>query len=161
MFPDGHFKTYDKHHLFSLAHEENTYTAGHKQLIIDYKDWKIKPLICYDLRFPVWCRNTQEADLMLFVANWPERRVEAWSTLLKARAIENLCYVLGINRVGADGNNIHHSGHSALYNCVGEVVSASKPHTEEVIKTSLFKNHINETRNRFGFLNDRDFFTIL
>lgn len=158
--PNGEFKTYDKRHLFTLAHEEKTYTSGKQKLHIEYKDWKITPLICYDLRFPVWCRNSNEADLMLFVANWPERRSEAWSTLLKARAIENQCYILGVNRVGNDGNEVSHSGNSALHDALGKCISKPQPFQEAIITVTLNKDHVSQTRNRFGFLNDRDAFTI-
>lgn len=158
---NGNFETYDKKHLFTLAGEEKVYTAGQKKLITEYRGWKILPFVCYDLRFPVWCRNTEEADLMLFVANWPERRAEAWKTLLKARAIENMCYVAGVNRVGKDGNGIDHSGDSALYDELGGLQSDFKPFTEAVCTYELQKKKIYDSRKKFSFLKDRDSFQIL
>jgi len=104
--PEGEYYTYDKKHLFTLAGEEKVYSSGKEKLTLEYKGWKITPLICYDLRFPVWCRNAEHSDLMYFVANWPERRAMPWSSLLKARAIENMCYVAGLNRVGDDGEGV-------------------------------------------------------
>lgn len=160
VFPDGSFKTYDKKHLFTLAHEQNTYSAGKERLIVEYKGWKICPLICYDLRFPVWSRNTENFDLLLYVANWPKKRTEAWDALLKARAIENMCYVAGVNRVGLDGNEHEYSGHSAIYNMLGKQISTL---TNEVVFSEtiqLDKDELNETRKRFAFLNDRDEFTL-
>jgi len=117
-FPNGGLKYYDKRHLFSYAKEDKVYTAGKNKLIFEYKGFKICPLICYDLRFPVWSRNTEEVDLIIYIANWPNARIMAWDTLLKARAIENLCYVVGLNRVGVDKNNLIYVGHSAAYNAL-------------------------------------------
>ena len=159
--PSGEVHKYDKHHLFTLAGEEKVYTAGKEHLIVDFRGWKIMPLVCYDLRFPAWCRNTQEADLQIFVANWPERRSEAWKTLLKARAIENMCYLVGVNRVGADGNAILHSGDSAVYDELGTQIGAPTPFKEEVLTITLHRDKMLESRKRFNFLNDRDSFTIL
>ncbi len=120
MQPDGQYHYYDKRHLFRMAREDQYYTAGTKRLVINYREWRICPMICYDLRFPVWSRNRNEFDLLLYVANWPEPRSLHWSALLKARAIENLCYVAGINRVGRDGNQIVYRGDSAIYNAQGQ-----------------------------------------
>lgn len=161
VLPDSNYYTYDKKHLFTLAGEEKVYTAGKEKILIDYKGWKISPLICYDLRFPVWCRNVEEADLMLFVANWPERRSEAWKSLLKARAIENMCYVLGLNRIGDDGNGIYHSGDSGIYNELGELISSIEAGEESCETYTLHKDRIYQSRERFNFLNDRDSFKIL
>src|SRR5699024_9790001 len=102
VFPDGSYKTYDKRHLFSFAHEEKSYDQGEKKLVINYKGWKICPLICYDLRFPVWARNKEDYDLLFYVANWPDLRVSSWDILLKARSVENICFTAGLNRVGHD-----------------------------------------------------------
>ncbi|MGZ3751479.1 MAG: amidohydrolase, partial [Mucilaginibacter sp.] len=123
MRPDGKYECYDKRHLFTLAKEQNTYTAGTKKLIVELKGWKICPVICYDLRFPVWLRNVNEAyDLLIVVANWPERRALHWRTLIPARAVENQAYVIGLNRVGHDGNEIYHSGDSTCISPNGNVV---------------------------------------
>lgn len=128
MRPDGTYETYDKRHLFRMADEHQTYSAGQEKLICEVKGWKVCPLICYDLRFPVWSRNTADEqgemayDLLLYVANWPAARVGAWDILLQARAVENLCYTAGVNRVGEDGNGIAYAGHSALYGPKGDVV---------------------------------------
>ena len=160
VFPNGDFQFYDKRHLFSLAGEEKVYSAGKEKLILDFKGWKINPLICYDLRFPVWCRNDQELDLLIFVANWPERRSDAWISLLKARAIENMCFVAGVNRLGDDGNGIYHSGDSSVFNPLGKLIS-NIPGKKESIKTfSLNKKEMMDSRKRFGFLNDRDEFKV-
>lgn len=159
--PSGHYKTYDKRHLFSLAGEDKVYAAGKKKLILEYKGWKINPQICFDLRFPVWCRNDSEFDLQLFVANWPERRIAAWNSLLQARAIENLCYVAGVNRVGHDGNNVYHSGNSAVFNPLGKKISTLQAHQEQIEIVSLNKTEIEKTRAKFSFLQDRDEFRLI
>ena len=158
---NGEYSIYDKKHLFTLAGEEKIYTGGASKLILDYKGWKITPLICYDLRFPVWSRNVEESDLMIYVANWPERRSDAWKTLLKARAIENMCYVVGLNRIGNDGNGVYHSGDSAVHNELGEMISDIEPGTETVETYVLDKSRVVESRKRFNFLNDRDAFQII
>jgi omega-amidase len=159
-FPDGRASlTYDKRHLFSLMQEDHYFSAGKKKLYFDYKGWKICPLICYDLRFPVWCRNTENADLIIFVANWPEKRHLHWSALLKARAIENQCYVVGVNRIGYDQNEIPHNGQSAVYDFWGNTLSlAENLHT--ITTVELTKSEIERHRNIFGFWKDADNFTI-
>lgn len=159
--PDATIITYNKKHLFTLAGEQNVYTAGQHQILIEYKEWRIKPLICYDLRFPVWSRNTEEYDLLLYVANWPAKRSEAWKSLLKARAIENMCYVAGLNRVGDDGNGIAHSGDSVIHDCLGKSVLQFPPEEEAVKSIFLNKQHLEDNRHRFGFLGDRDSFNLL
>ncbi|MAN26887.1 MULTISPECIES: amidohydrolase [Mesonia] len=160
VFPDGSFKTYDKKHLFTLADEQNTYSAGKERLLVEYKGWKICPLICYDLRFPVWSRNTEDFDLLLYVANWPKKRTQAWDALLKARAIENMCYVAGVNRVGFDGNSHEYSGHSAIYDMLGKQISTLNHEVVFSETIQLSKQELNETRKRFAFLNDKDEFTL-
>ncbi len=121
--PDGDMATYDKKHLFRYAGEEKVYTAGRRQVTIDLKGWRIRPFICYDLRFPIWTRNLDQAyDLAVFVANWPAKRALPWQTLLRARAIENQAYVAGVNRVGKDGNGFEYRGHSALIDPTGRVL---------------------------------------
>lgn len=158
--PGGDYHTYDKRHLFTLAGEEKVFSAGHQRLILNYKGWRIMPLICYDLRFPVWCRNSEEVDLMIFVANWPERRAMPWSSLLKARAIENMCYVAGLNRVGDDGNGVAHSGNSTVYDELGNQILQLTPSLHDVQSVSVEKDKMYKSREKFGFLNDRDRFEI-
>ncbi len=160
VFPDGNFEKYDKRHTFTYAQENETYSKGTERLLVNYKGWKICPLICYDLRFPVWARNTEEYDVLIYVANWPKVRTLAWETLLRARAIENMAYCVGVNRVGIDGKNHEYIGHSAVYNDLGKQVSSSA--FDEFTETVLLeKAHIEENRNQFGFLNDRDSFQLL
>jgi len=151
--------TYDKRHLFSYADEDKHYTAGKSQISFEYVGWKIKPFICYDLRFPVWCRNKEEADLMIFCANWPEVRIHAWNALLPARAIENQCFVLGVNRVGVDGYDKSHNGESQLCNPLG-VISNKLTGEELAIKYEVQKSEILNVRNQFPFLKDADVFNI-
>ncbi len=159
VFPDGTIKQYDKRHLFSLAGEEKEYTAGSKRLIVEYKGWKICPLVCYDVRFPVFSRNTEEYDLLLYVANWPQVRITAWDALLKARAIENMCYTVGVNRTGYDANDYYHPGHSQVLDALGTVIE--KLEAEQVaITITLSKTELEATRKKFGFLNDRDNFIL-
>ena len=160
VFPSGEIQHYDKRHLFSLAGEDELYSAGAKKLIIEYKSWKICPLICYDLRFPVFSRNTEEYDLLLYVANWPTARITAWDALLKARAIENMCYTIGVNRVGEDGNDHPYSGHSQAIDFLGNTISESSE-KETILIAELDKQQLLETRKKLGFLNDRDDFKII
>ena len=161
MNSTGHL-SYDKRHLFSYAKEDETYTAGNKKLIVELNGWKICPLICYDLRFPVWSRRTNEEnyDLLIFVANWPERRNLAWKTLLPARAVENQSYVVGVNRIGDDGNNIYHSGDSAAYNFKGELITKILPDKESIETIELNIEELHEFRKQFAFANDADRFKI-
>lgn len=161
VHPNGQIDTYDKRHSFTLAGEHNIYKAGEKQVIIDFKGWKLKPLICYDLRFPVWARNTEDYDLLFYVANWPKVRISAWDALLKARSIENMSYCIGINRVGLDGNNHEYPGHSAAYDVLGNRID-SIPNNEEAIEIiTLSKSHIESYRNKLGFLKDKDDFNLV
>ncbi|MEY4594098.1 MAG: hypothetical protein RIQ47_508 [Bacteroidota bacterium] len=162
MQPDGTFKSYDKRHLFRLAGEEKTYTQGTERMVLDIKGWRIFPLICYDLRFPVWSRRTVDFDfdLMLYVANWPERRNNAWKKLLPARAIENQSYVAAVNRIGADGNGIHHSGDSILLDYFGESIAEATPSEESVLTAKLDKKSLVDFRNQFPFGQDGDPFEI-
>lgn len=158
--PDGTMHAYDKRHLFTLAGENKVYTAGKDRAVIQYRGWKICPLVCYDLRFPVFSRNTEDFDLLLYVANWPEVRIAAWDALLKARAIENMCYVAGVNRVGQDANGHNYPGHSAVIDYLGNRVGDSGSH-EEVLTVALHNDSQKVARRKFGFLNDRDSFTLL
>jgi len=159
MRPDGTYETYDKKHLFRLSDEPNIYSAGDKKLIVELNGWKICPQICYDLRFPVWNRNAENYDLLLFVANWPERRNTAWKTLLLARAIENQSYVVGLNRVGADGNEAYHSGDSGVIDPMGDVLWQEPD--KEVIKTVILSaSHLKSIREKLPFLQDGDAFEV-
>ena len=158
VFPNGTYTTYNKKHTFTLAGEDKIYKAGTKKLIVDYKGFKICPLICYDLRFPVWARNTENYDVLLYVANWPKQRITAWDTLLKARAIENMSYCIGVNRVGVDDSGYEYIGHSATYDTLGNEICFST--NEEILHTTIHKEHIDETRNKLKFLEDRDTFTL-
>ena len=157
---DGEVKYYDKRHLFSFAGEDKVFSSGETKLVFDYKGFKICPLVCYDLRFPVWARNTEEIDLLIYVANWPVARIQSWDILLKARAIENLCYSIGVNRVGVDNNNLVYNGHSAAYDTLGNVLTDFEEGKEGIKTIRLDKEYILKTRNKFGFLEDRDSFEI-
>lgn len=159
VLPDGEIMVYDKRHLFSLAGENKAYTNGVDRLVIEYRGWKICPLVCYDLRFPVFSRNTEDFDLLLYVANWPAPRILAWDTLLKARAIENMCYVAGVNRIGQDTNGHNYLGHSQVIDCLGaNVVLPSE--NEGVFTVKLDKQGMFETRKKLDFLSDRDSFIL-
>lgn len=162
MRPDGSFNHYDKRHLFRLAGEENTYTAGKHQWIMNWKGWNIYPLICYDLRFPVWSRRKKnfDYDVLLYVANWPERRAYAWKGLLPARALENQCYVAGLNRVGIDGNEFIHSGDSMVIDFKGDVLSHFKEHTEGIETIEVEMDALKLFRRQFAFGQDADEFEI-
>ncbi len=162
MLPNNTYVVYDKHQLFTLAKEQEVFTAGQQEVLIEYKGWKIKPLICYDLRFPVWARNTSNYDILLYVASWPKLRVNAWDALLKARAIENMCYCIGVNRVGTDGKGFEYTGHSAIYDVLGEAILDENPsEKEEILYSSLKKEHIQIIRTKLPFLNDADQFKLL
>tara|TARA_R110000868_G_scaffold4486_3_gene28154 strand:+ start:1360 stop:2136 length:777 start_codon:yes stop_codon:yes gene_type:complete len=155
---NGKISSYDKRHTFTLAGESDVYEAGNSKEIIAYKGFKICPLICYDLRFPVWSRNNDDYDVLLYVANWPKPRINAWDTLLKARAIENMAYCIGVNRIGTDEVGHEYPGHSAVYDVLGNEVVFSK--NEEIIYATLSKEQIIETREKLKFLEDRDEFSL-
>lgn len=187
MLPNGQYGIYDKRHLFAYADEDQHYSSGNKRLIASVKGWKINLIVCYDLRFPVWIRQAQssveerlqelaatdrenlpqvagqlnqpEYDLLICVANWPERRNHAWKTLLQARAIENQCFVVGVNRVGNDGNNIHHSGDSMIIDAMGQVLY-TKENTEDIFTLTLQKQALEAVRSKLPFLEDADDFII-
>ncbi|WP_138432809.1 amidohydrolase [Winogradskyella algicola] len=158
--PSGTLTTYDKRHTFTLAGEHKVYTAGSKKIIIEYKGFKICPLVCYDLRFPVWARNSEDYDVLIYVANWPKVRIAAWDALLKARAIENMSYCICVNRVGLDGNNYEYSGHSAAYDVLGNRMDSIPESIETTEVITLEKSHITKYRERLGFLKDRDTFSL-
>ena len=165
--PDGAVQTYDKRHLFRFAGEHERYAAGRDRLIVQCQGWRICPLVCYDLRFPVFSRNRLDAqapggmdyDLLLYVANWPSARAYPWKTLLRARAIENLCYVAGLNRVGTDGNGIHYAGDSAVIDFLGHPVSECTD-AEVVVTTTLLGDELAAHRGRFPAMLDADAFTL-
>lgn len=158
-FADGQVARYDKKHLFSYGREDQHYTAGNSKILIDIKGWKIMPVICYDLRFPAWCRNTDSYDLMMVVANWPVARIHHWDALLKARAIENQSYVAAVNRIGTDANGLQYNGHSAVFDMNGQEI-LSLGEKEGFAKLVLDKQLLNAYRDQFRFLQDRDPFTI-
>lgn len=161
MRPDGTYSTYDKRHLFRMADEHLHYTAGNKILIEEIKGWKICPLICYDLRFPVWARNSKDLkyDLLLYIANWPSPRVNAWNVLLKARAIENWAYCVGVNRTGEDGTGKHYTGDSAILNYKGETLFHE--HENEIIHTQVLDyEELDHYRTKFPVYMDSDDFEI-
>jgi len=159
VFPSGEIQYYDKRHLFSLAGEDQTYTSGKEKVIVDYLGWKICLQVCYDLRFPVFVRNVENYDLILYVANWPKVRTNAWDILLKARAVENLSYVVGVNRIGLDANNYEHIGHSQVVDFLGNYVLEPQE-TEGVFVVELDKDIMLETRKKLDFLSDKDVFEV-
>jgi len=165
MLPNGQFGYYNKKHLFAYAGEDKHYQSGNKRLIASVNGFKINLLICYDLRFPVWARQQlkeqqPEYDILVYVANWPERRNLAWKTLLQARAIENQCYVIGVNRVGEDGNGIYHSGDSSVINPMGEILY-TKAHEDDVYTFTIDKKEVDETRTKLPFWKDADHFVVM
>ncbi len=160
MRPDGSLDYYNKRHLFSYGDENNHYSRGNGKIIVELKGFKILPLVCYDLRFPVWSRNTGDYDMLIYVANWPERRIYAWKQLLIARAIENQSYVIGVNRVGDDGNKIYYSGDSSVIDMKGEVLFR-KEKEETTFTVSLSKENLETYRKEFRVLADRDEFKLL
>jgi predicted amidohydrolase len=163
--PDGSYQKYDKKHLFRIGKEWQVFTAGKEKTIVDFKGWKILPLVCYDLRFPVWSKNRLidvkfEYDLAIYVANWPIPRIYAWRQLLIARAIENQAYVVGVNRVGTAGKNIEHSGDSMLVDAHGKIVAEAQPNKEAVITASISRTELEETRKQLPFALDWDEFVV-
>jgi predicted amidohydrolase len=165
MLPNEQYGYYDKRHLFAFGQEDKFYTAGNKRLIAQVKGFKINLQVCYDLRFPVWARQQNkngemEYDLLIYIANWPEKRSHAWKTLLCARAIENQCYVVGVNRVGNDGNNIYHSGNSLVIDPLGQVLFHMAD-DEDVNTITLSKEYLNEVREKFPFWKDGDGFSLM
>lgn len=170
MLPNGQYGIYDKRHRFAFAGEDQFYTAGNKRMIASVKGWKINLQVCYDLRFPVWARQqlhtndngepVPEYDVLIYVANWPERRSHAWKTLLCARAIENQCYVIGVNRVGKDGNDIYHSGNTMVIDPLGEVLYHMADE-EDIFTITLQREHLENVRSKFPFWRDGDSFSIV
>lgn len=160
VHPSGEINIYNKRHSFTLAGEDKAYTSGTQKEIINYRGWKICPMICYDLRFPVWSRNVEDYDVLFFVANWPVTRIKAWDTLLKARAIENMSYTIGVNRIGKDVNEYIYSGNSLIVDFLGNKLAQLPKNTNGVITAVLDKSYQNKTREKLGFLSDKDSFTI-
>lgn len=164
MRPDGSFALYDKRHLFRMAKEHERYVSGTERLVVELQGWRICPLVCYDLRFPVWSRNRHDGtrfdyDLLLFVANWPSPRRYAWQTLLRARAIENLSYCIGVNRVGTDGNALHYSGDSVALDFLGQAL-VELGAQEQIVTTTLNPAALMAHRERFPAWMDADAFQL-
>jgi predicted amidohydrolase len=155
--PDSHVDFYDKRHLFSFSGEDKVYTPGRERTIVNYKGFRILLQVCYDLRFPVFARNNDDYDAILYVANWPEKRVGAWEHLLKARAIENLSFVFGLNRIGTDGNNLFYQESSHCFFADGTEISQK---SGNIVSAELNLDELKDFRNHFQFLNDRDSFSI-
>jgi omega-amidase len=161
MSPDGSFVHYDKRHLFGMAKEDEVFTKGKSRIVLQLKGWKICPMICYDLRFPVWSRNQVDGyDLLVYTASWPDKRSAHWRTLIPARAIENQAFVIGVNRVGYDGNEVYYSGGSMCISPVGDVVYY-KPEDEDLYTFTLNPKDLESARTQFPFLKDGDNFSIL
>ena len=157
VFPDGNYAYYDKRHLFSYSGEEKIYTPGTERKIVAYKGFRILLQVCYDLRFPVFARNNNDYDVVLYIANWPVSRVDAWNHLLKARAIENQSFVFGLNRIGKDGNNLEYSESSSCFFADGSVISKSE---KNLVSAELDMSKLLDYREKFQFINDRDLFQI-
>lgn len=161
MLPEGIFEYYDKKHLFGLGEEDHHFSKGNRQLIVQLKSWKIRLAVCYDLRFPIWLRNQNTAyDILLIVASWPDKRMLHWRSLIQARAIENQAYVIGVNRVGHDGNQIYHSGQSMCIDALGETIYY-KPEDEDLYTFSINYRDLEKARRQFPFLKDADQFKII
>lgn len=168
VLPDGEFFTYDKRHLFSFAREHEHFKAGLDRLIVEFRGWRICPMICYDLRFPVWSRNADLSggdanhlyDMLIYVANWPEARRRPWTNLLEARAHENQAYVVGVNRVGSDGNSIEYSGDSAVFSPRGERLSVTEPFTDSVETVLISKSDLDAFREKFTPWRDKERFEL-
>jgi predicted amidohydrolase len=158
--PDGEVQHYDKRHLFHMAGEHEKYSPGKERIIVQLGDWRICPMICYDLRFPVWSRGINEYDLLLYVANWPASRRSAWRTLLPARAVENLCYCAGVNRIGTDGNDVAYSGDSLVSDYYGNLV-ADAGDRAIALKATLSLEKLEDYREKFPVWKDADNFKIV
>ena len=158
--PAGEISFYDKRHLFSIGGESISFTAGDQRVIVNFLGWRVALYICYDIRFPVWCRNLNDTDLMIFTANWPSSRKEVWKILLKARAIENQVYVAGVNRVGTDGNNIVYIGESQIVNPRGEMMAEIHQPACDWLSYEISMRELNEFRMKFPVTDDADRFSI-
>src|SRR5690606_11012994 len=151
--------TYDKKHLFGYGKETEAYSSGNEIISFEYLGWKIRPIICYDLRFPVWCRNSDDYDVLICPANWPAVRVETWKALLKARAIENMAYTIGVNRIGTDDYDLKYNGNSKVFDAIGEEIKLN-PKINFLFQTEISAKALQDYRKNFGFLNDKDVFEI-
>lgn len=160
IFPSGEVQFYNKRHLFTLAGEEKVYTKGTKKVIVNYNNWNICLQVCYDLRFPVFVRNVENYDVILYVANWPNPRINAWDSLLKARAIENMCYTIGVNRIGEDANQLEYPGHSQIIDFLGNNMLNCESDLG-VFVCELDKDQQLATRQKLNFLNDKDDFSLV
>lgn len=159
--PEDHF-FYDKRHLFSIGDDENkVYTPGNKRLVFRFREFRISPFVCYDLRFPVWSRNRNEYDLAIYVSSWPASRIDAWNTLLRARAIENQCFVAGSNRAGTDGNGVVHNGMSQIINARGEVIKSADHCSDCSVTAEISIQELTDFRNKFNVMRDADDFSIV
>ena len=156
----GNVEYYDKRHLFQMGGEHEVFKAGKKQKIINYKGWRIAPFVCYDLRFPVWSRNRDNYDLAIYVANWPAARSQVWEKLLMARAIENQCYVAGVNRVGTDGRDLFYDGNSLMINPRGEIISNFTKGKDEMLTFQIDLDELKDFRKKFPVFDDADDFEI-
>lgn len=161
MYPGGMYQVYDKRHLFAMAGEDQHYKSGDERLIVKINEWRICPMVCYDLRFPVWSRNKDDFDVLVYLANWPDTRSYDWNTLLKARAIENQCYVIGVNRVGEDPNGHSYNGDSCVID-PGWNKTIFHHEKEEICHTSTLSfDHLQKVRSSLPFLQDKDSFVIM
>ena len=161
LTPEGEEYYYDKRHLFRMGQEPQHFAAGNERLIIPYRDWNVCLLVCYDLRFPVWSRNVNnEYDLLIYVASWPVPRREVWDTLLRARAMENMCYVCGVNRIGTDGHQLSYNGGSIVYSPKGEILLSAPDAQEDILTTTLDLSALRSFRNKFPAWKDADTFTL-
>lgn len=161
MNPDGNYHKYDKRHLFAMAGEDRYYSAGTDKLIVSYKGWNICPLVCYDLRFPVWSRNTDlQYDLLIYIASWPNKRAYDWNTLLRARAIENQSYAIGVNRVGTDGNDMQYNGDSCIIDPGWHETLFHHEQSEVIHTTTLSISHLLTVREKLPFSQDADRFIL-
>jgi predicted amidohydrolase len=160
VYPNGNIEQYDKRHLFRMSGEEKVYSEGQKQVIVNINGWQCALFVCYDLRFPVWTRNRKNYDLALYVANWPQSRIDVWKTLLKARALENQCYVTGVNRVGKS-EEAEYNGQSLVYDYKGAIIGSLQEHKEGVIKVELSLNSLKKIRKKFPAWMDADNFSIM
>ncbi len=158
--PNGEVQFYDKRHTFTLAGEHKAYATGQNDGLIHYKGWKICLRVCYDLRFPVWGRNTADYDVLIYTANWPHKRIAAWDVLLQARSIENMTYCVGVNRIGSDGSDLYYPGHTAVYDFMGEKIGHTKAEKQEATTVQMDRDKMLLAREKLNFLNDRDRFTI-
>ena len=157
---NGEISTYDKRHLFSLIKEHKSLSKGEKRLIIEVDGWKICPLICYDLRFPVFSRNNVDYNILIYLANWPTKRIDAWKTLLKARAIENQCYTIGLNRIGEDGNGVPFNGCSQIFDAFGKKLLSYSENNAAVLQIAISMDDLKLKKRQMNFLKDRDDFTL-